>query len=196
MGSGAETIVDETVDIDAGDFWDISFEAQKGDTITVAVWELDGYDFDVFILRDGDVDDNWLLDDHALLAAEREIYCRRRYPFPETGVFHLVVSCIRAREVPREVHVKITRERKVEKVDDAHPVPMSRGALEMSVQSSSSGWSHRGMATLLAIVVLLISVTVVAYIVHPGLGAAVVLVSGLLGGLFRKEIRGALGLHS
>ncbi len=193
MGSETRVLVNKVVDIDPGDFWSMRIAVQKGDEIEIFVIEKDEYDFDVLLLPDEAVDEEGFYDSDALLNAEHETYFHETYQFPRKGMYRLVISCLRAREVIREVKVKVTRTRETNRDENTG---QSKGSKSEDRQSGEKQLSVEGVVKVARVLLSYASLSLVAGFVSPVGGAVVLSVGGALLAIFRNEIRILLGLQS
>ncbi len=181
-------IVDEEVDVDPGDFWYFPIAGRAGDTITIVVREIDEYDFDVLLLPEENVDEDGFDERYALLHKKHQTYFRGSYTFQEDGRYCLLISCIRAREITRNLVVKVTKARR----KDDKQLSSSSSNLDQpttKVPISVGDLHLRGIVALTAIALVYGACIVTLYMIHPGFAAAVGAVGGLLLTVFGWKLR-------
>jgi len=193
MKSYSKVTIDEMVDIDPGNFWYRCFPAQAGGYVTIDAWELDGYDFDIFLLHEENICDDEFSDKYALIGKGHEGHFRGSATLQMSGNYCVVISCIRAREITREVRVRVTMT-----VNEAQTSTQIDGRLAppSAATSSRENLSIKGVLILVCIVILFGFCIMASYVIHPGLAAAVTAAGGVLLRILEKKIRTLVGFQT
>lgn len=185
MEQEPDILIEEAVYIAPGDFWSIPIHAHDGDTIEIVVQENDGYDFDILLLHGEDVDDEGFYDKYARLEVEKQTYYRGSYQFKEAGDYSIVISCVRAREISRELYVKVTKikEKGTDYVTDA-----SVSHLEMQL-THKVRLSIRGLVILTVLLSVYMFLALSVGIFYPWYGVVILSVGGIVFAIFHREVR-------
>jgi len=171
--------------VEAGAFETVCFDAKIGRTIEISAWEVDRERFDIFLVREDEVGDDYFRDDDVMVSERNIASFYKTYHIPQTCEACVVLSNPRAISRPREIHLRLTWVREYRK----------RPLRDVFSLQSTALW--RIVFTLILIVPLLFAVTVFSLTGDPLL-SSLVLAGGypilvILSGIYNKELRARLG---
>lgn len=184
----------EEIYLKAGEFAVVCFEGQRNARLEISAWEIDKEQFDILLVAPTDIMKDRYREDQSRLAEFNCVDFQDTYTFDRNQTLCLIISNMRA--ISREKIVKLRlswvmhsdndwpakkKERKV--------APVSKSTTKKPILSPKS----IGYCTLLLIPI------VVAIFVYLALGDAVIVsvataITGIFVGVFKDEIRDAIGL--
>lgn len=177
---------DDTLLIEEKGWVWVEIDANKGNIVYILARESVGDDFDIHIVYQEDVDEDNLWTEHALFTKKKQKNFRGKYIFIESGTYRLVISNARAREIEREVYVKIELE------------TPSRKETQSNETKETEFHPNLSWKMFLVFILLLSIVTVIAFSlsrIDVFIAGALLTVVGIIIRIFTPDLRRALGLE-
>jgi len=171
--------------VEAGDFEKECFDAEIGRTIEISAWEVNNERFDIYLVREDEVEDDYFRDDDVMISKRGITSFKKTHLFRESCQACVVLSNLSAISRLKEIHLRVTR------------IQFQRKRRIGDVFSLQSTPLWRTLFGLILILPLLFAVTVFSLTGDP-LWSGLVLAGGypilaILSGIYNKELRAKLG---